>query len=440
MKNKKVKRINNLKQEIGGDNMNDLNNIFTINNLFDYLNNKNYTSYEKVFIAGTFFKNKRIDYQKYVIGKNDDYHIFISYKINNKYYYLEPDLKDFKGIYEYNSKEEMEQDIYVKYIYHHNIINNDEPNYDDYFLKPIKDLDQDKSIRDYTEYFNSVEKIIIRKSNYKNLINLTNLVVKEILLIGNINNNDSKYFYKSIVLPNKKDFLDINEWCAKVYEIIRKNIINICFYKKNNSNIVYTLNSLGNFNKFNNMLGIGNYKNQLIYNKEKVYNIFTIEDLNTYLSINDGTSIKEILTFSMKTDNKKDIYEYGCNFVTNLSKKCIKSINEKEIEHKLINKVDIDLNGEIVKQITLTNANFLDQISIVGSALEIMSKSINLIVNKDYSNDFINMFVDYFIYMVDIKTIDLERIENNINDNSNFVTLFITSFLSKMINKKLTNN
>ena len=398
--------------------------------------------YESSFLVGEFFNHKNIKYQKYIIGRYDNMflaHMFITYELEGKYYYFEHALRDFKGIYEYNSKEEMEQDIFVKFIYNDNYKMEKELNFDNYFLKPIDDLDPTGSFMKYFEYFDSIESIRFHQKNYDILMNLTDLVFKEVVNVGAIYNNELNVFYDPIEFPNKEDFYDIELWYKQVYKILRKNIVKIGFYPQDNLDAIYSLNSLGGFSKFGNIVkveGVG-ARAQLLYSRKKVYNIFTIEDLTQALFNNDLTKTKDILMFSLMLENKKDLYEYGCYFTTNLSKDCVCLINNSN-SNSIWDYNNIDLSGKLnAENFTLSNKNFLPQISRVAKALEVVSESIKLVTSKDYRNDFINSFVDYFIYMIDINSIDVDKLRNESTDyDSIFVDELVTKLLSAVLNKK----
>ena len=63
-----------------------------------------------------FFEESNINYQRYVFTTRDisKYHSFIGYNMNDKWYYFEYILKPFRGIHEFNTKEEMEDFVYSK--------------------------------------------------------------------------------------------------------------------------------------------------------------------------------------------------------------------------------------------------------------------------------------------------------------------------------------
>ena len=63
-----------------------------------------------------FFEEFSIPYQRYVFTTADvtKYHSFIGYNLNDKWYYFEYILKPFRGIHEFNTKEEMETFVYSK--------------------------------------------------------------------------------------------------------------------------------------------------------------------------------------------------------------------------------------------------------------------------------------------------------------------------------------
>jgi len=411
--------------------------------VFEILNDQISNCYESSYLVGEFLKYNNVKYQKYIIGRYDNLflaHMFITYELNNKYYYFENALTDFRGIYEYDSKTEMEQDIFTKFIYNNQSKIETEVNFDNYFLKPIDDLEPTGSFENYFKYFNTIPSVRLNKLNYNILINLTNSVLQQVLSVATVYNNDSNIFCNPINFPKKEEFYDIELWNRKVYKILRKNIINISFYPTDRISSIYMLNSLGGFYKYNNIIDVGanNTRSQLVYNKEKVYNIFTIEDLEKALASSDLIKVKEILTISSLLENKKDIYDYGCVFTTNLSKYCVSLVNNNNDDEKICNYKNIDLSGRVNnKNIALSNTNFLKQIFSIAKALEIMSESISFLTKKDYQNDFINSFVDYFCYMIDVNSIEIDKINNDYsNEDSKFIDKLITKLLNSILNKK----
>lgn len=417
-------------------------NLWQHRNVSEILNDQISNCYETSYLVGEFLKLNKIKYQKYIIGRYDNIslaHMFITYELNNKYYYFEHALTDFKGIFQYDSKKEMEQDIFAKFIYYDNSKLNREVNFDNYFLKPIDDLDMTKGFESYFKYFSTLDSIVTPVRTYQTLLELTDLVFSEILDIGAVYNINSKQFYSVIELPKKEDFCDIELWYKKTYKILRRKIINIIFYKKGQPNNIYYLNANNKFIKLNNMIDLGNnqYRPQLVYNKQSIDNIFNIEDLNFCILNNDLNHAKSILTFSMFIENKEDLYEYGCYFTTNLSKTCISMINNNVENNKMLNASNVSLSGKICdKKYSLSNDNFLEQIGNIGNILSIMCKSIELVIGKNYKKDFINSFVDYFVYMIDINSIDKNKLKiEKCNDNE-FVDEFIAKLLSKIFSKE----
>jgi hypothetical protein len=414
-------------------------NLWRHRNVAEILNDQISNCYESSYLVGEFFKLNEIKYQKYIIGRYNNIllsHMFITYELNDKWYYFEHALNDFKGIFQYDSQKEMEQDIFSKFIYYDNNEMNKEIDFDNYFLKPIGDLDITKGFNEYFEYFNKINSLEIPKRNYQILLELTKLVLGETLDIGAVYNINSKQFYSVIELPKKEDFSDIELWYKKIHKIMRRKIINLIFYKKGQPNNIYYLDSTNKFIQLTNMIDLGddNYRPQLLYNKQKIDNIFNMKDLELCILNNDSNKAKLILTFSMFLEKKEDLYEYGCYFTTNLSKTCISMISNNVISEKILKPVDISLSGRNYnKKYGLYNDNFLEQLSGVGSILEIMCKGIELVIGKNYKRDFINSFVDYLAYMIDINSIDKCQCKIEPSNNSEFIDEFVTKLLSKIL-------
>ena len=395
--------------------------------------------YESSYLVGEFLKLNDIKYQKYLVGRYDNIylaHMFITYNIENKWYYFEHALRDFKGLYEYDSKNEMEQDIFVKFIYNDNYKMEEKIDFDNYFLKPIKDLDPLGSFTDYFKYFSTVDSIKLRNRNYEILTKLTDAIFKEIIKPGLIHMNGESIFYTTLELPQKEEYYDKELWNKKVFHILRKNIINLCFYYQEDLNSIYTLCSQGGFYKYNNIVVIDNEKTrfQILYNKILVSNLYNIKMLKKKIEEKDNIGLKEVLTFSTFINNKEDLYEYTCYFATELGKQLLKENDSDTISEIDLN--DIDLNAKINNvHFKLDQDNFLKPIVVIAQAIEILNDAVKIVINKDYQKDLINCFVDYLVYMMDVRKYDIKNIHNNESDNSQFVNELVTKLLSKLLNK-----
>lgn len=408
-------------------------------NVSEILNDQVSNCYESSYLVGEFLKSNDIKYQKYLVGRYDNIylaHMFITYNIEDKWYYFEHALRDFKGLYEYDSKNEMEQDIFVKFIYNDNYKMEEHIKFDNYFLKPIKDLDPLGTFSDYFKYFSTIDSIKLKIKNYDILTKLIDAVLKGILKPGLIHMNGESIFYTTLELPNKDDYCDIEVWRKKVFHIIRKNIINLCFYYQEDLGCIYTLSTQSGFYKYNNIVVIDNEKTrfQVLYNKLLVSNLYNINMLKKKLELEDSDDIKEILTFSMFINNKKDLYEYACYFATELGKQLLKENASDKINEIILSDINLNANIDNV-YFKLDRNNFLQQIVIIAQAMEILKESIKLIINKDYQTDLINCFVDYLVYMIDVRKYDIENIHNNESDNSQFVNELVTKLLSKLLEK-----
>ena len=136
-------------------------------------------------------------------------------------------------------------------------------------------------------------------------------------------------------------------------------------------------------------------------------------------------------------ENKHDLYEYGCNFASRLSSEIIKNLNNKEKGKILCTKEDIHLDGTIGTNLLFTNEDFLKQIIPIVSSLEMVCDSIKFISGKDFSKDLISTFVDYFIYMIDKNTINIEKIKNEPDNNSSsFIDEVFAKLIGNLLNSK----
>lgn len=410
-------------------------------NLEEILNDQISNCYESSFLIGEFLKLLGINYQKYLMGRYDNFalaHMFITYEVDNKWYYFEHALRNFRGIYSYNSQSELETDVFNKYMYYDNRELSENLDNNNYFIKRIDDLNLNDNFDAYFKYFNDIDSLKISTGIYHRLVKLTDLVFKEVLEIGLVYDNNVSMFYNRIELPKQEDSLDLEVWKRQVHKIIRKHVINIGFYIKDEPSTIYTLNVDGGFNKYANIISIGDSKlnSQLMYSKDTTVNIFRVSDLEKRVIENNVFQLKEILLYATYLTNKNDLYDYGCYFVTELSKGLINSINSNT-KYKLYNNSIINLSGKNeVPSGSITLDNFLNQVSKMAIAIEVVNNSIMLVTHKDYSHDFINCFNDYLVYMLDLNNVNINDIRNEIiiKDNK-FVDELITSLLNKMIEK-----
>lgn len=410
-------------------------------NVEEILNDQISNCYESSFLIGEFLKLLGINYQKYLMGRYDNFalaHMFITYEVDNKWYYFEHALRNFRGIYSYNSQSELETDVFNKYMYYDNRELSENLDNNNYFIKRIDDLNLNDNFDAYFKYFNDIDSLKISTGIYHRLVKLTDLVFKEVLEIGLVYDNNVSMFYNKIELPKQEDSLDLETWKRQVHKMIRKHVINIGFYIKDEPSTIYTLNVDGKFNKYANIISIGDSKlnSQLMYGKDTTVNIFRVSDLEKRVIENNVFQLKEMLLYAAYLTNKNDLYDYGCYFATELSKGLINSINSNT-KYELYNNSIINLSGKIeVPSGSITLDNFLNQVSKMAIAIEVVNNSIMLVTHKDYSHDFINSFNDYLVYMLDLNNVNINDIRNEIIIKDNiFVDELITSLLNKMIEK-----
>lgn len=410
-------------------------------NVEEILNDQISNCYESSFLIGEFLKLLGINYQKYLMGRYDNFalaHMFITYEVDNKWYYFEHALRNFRGIYSYNSQSELETDVFNKYMYYDNRELSENLDNNNYFIKRIDDLNLNDNFDTYFKYFNDIDSLKISTGIYHRLVKLTDLVFKEVLEIGLVYDNNVSMFYNKIELPKQEDSLDLETWKRQVHKMIRKHVINIGFYIKDEPSTIYTLNVDGKFNKYANIISIGDSKlnSQLMYGKDTTVNIFRVSDLEKRVIENNVFQLKEMLLYVAYLTNKNDLYDYGCYFATELSKGLINSINSNT-KYELYNNSIINLSGKIeVPSGSITLDNFLNQVSKMAIAIEVVNNSIMLVTHKDYSHDFINSFNDYLVYMLDLNNVNINDIRNEIIIKDNiFVDELITSLLNKMIEK-----
>ena len=130
----------------------------------ELLNHKCGVCWDQVELERKLFNDVNIDCDTYFIYIDDNEnlpsHTFLTFKLNNKYYWFEHSWYDMKGIHEYNELEILLKDVKVKFIDSRKNEIDSNSNYDTYiykYNKPNYHISCDK----FYNYIKTQEKIDI---------------------------------------------------------------------------------------------------------------------------------------------------------------------------------------------------------------------------------------------------------------------------------------
>ena len=101
------------------NNDDDFENKFYFQSPEELIKSKNGICWEQVELERKYFEEANIEFETYFIvyyKDNCPTHTFLIYKENNKYYWFEHSWEIYKGIHEYNSKNELLKDVRDKFI------------------------------------------------------------------------------------------------------------------------------------------------------------------------------------------------------------------------------------------------------------------------------------------------------------------------------------
>ena len=173
----------------------------------------------------------------------------------DKWIYLENALADFKGIYEYNSLEELIDVVISKMIYYNESNPDKEINDKKYVLKELNKIDSNLKLNEMND--------ILKKTNNVDIKNAVYLYTCENEIRKNILNNEIKVFHKKDIYTELKpdEMPDINEYNAEYIRLLQANIMNIVYKDKYSVNDYYILNREGK-------LDLSTKKNEIVVVKE----------------------------------------------------------------------------------------------------------------------------------------------------------------------------
>ena len=146
-----------------------MNNQYKFNYPMDIFNYNVASSAEQMefivmFLEANNIKYKRLVFSTLVNNVINESHFFVTYNIDNDWFYFENALTDFKGIYKYNSFDELIDVVISKMIYTKELNPYKEININKYILNEIEKIDMNLKIDDINNMIYNSKKIDISNS------------------------------------------------------------------------------------------------------------------------------------------------------------------------------------------------------------------------------------------------------------------------------------
>ena len=209
-----------------------MNNQYKFNYPMDIFNYNVASSAEQMefivmFLEANNIKYKRLVFSTLVNNVINESHFFVTYNIDNDWFYFENALTDFKGIYKYNSFDELIDVVISKMIYTKELNPYKEINSNKYILNEIEKIDMNLKIDDINNMIYNSKKIDISNSikTYQKENELRKKVIEGHITAHNF---DSDY---KIIKP--EDNYDNNEYKEEYLRLLKENIFHICYKDEN---------------------------------------------------------------------------------------------------------------------------------------------------------------------------------------------------------------
>ena len=209
-----------------------MNNQYKFNYPMDIFNYNVASSAEQMefivmFLEANNIKYKRLVFSTLVNNVINESHFFVTYNIDNDWFYFENALTDFKGIYKYNSFDELIDVVISKMIYTKELNPYKEINSNKYILNEIEKIDMNLKIDDINNIIYNSKKIDISNSikTYQKENELRKKVIEGHITAHNF---DSDY---KIIKP--EDNYDNNEYKEEYLRLLKENIFHICYKDEN---------------------------------------------------------------------------------------------------------------------------------------------------------------------------------------------------------------
>ena len=210
-----------------------MNNQYKFNYPMDIFNYNVASSAEQMefivmFLEANNIKYKRLVFSTLVNNVINESHFFVTYNIDNDWFYFENALTDFKGIYKYNSFDELINVVISKMIYTKELNPYKEININKYILNEIEKIDMNLKIDDINNMIYNSKKIDISNSikTYQKENELRKKVIEGHITAHNF---DSDY---KIIKP-EDNYDNNNEYKEEYLRLLKENIFHICYKDEN---------------------------------------------------------------------------------------------------------------------------------------------------------------------------------------------------------------
>ena len=210
-----------------------MNNQYKFNYPMDIFNYNVASSAEQMefivmFLEANNIKYKRLVFSTLVNNVINESHFFVTYNIDNDWFYFENALTDFKGIYKYNSFDELIDVVISKMIYTKELNPYKEININKYILNEIEKIDMNLKIDDINNIIYNAKKIDISNSikTYQKENELRKKVIEGHITAHNF---DSDY---KIIKP-EDNYDNNNEYKEEYLRLLKENIFHICYKDEN---------------------------------------------------------------------------------------------------------------------------------------------------------------------------------------------------------------
>ena len=210
-----------------------MNNQYKFNYPMDIFNYNVASSAEQMefivmFLEANNIKYKRLVFSTLVNNIINESHFFVTYNIDNDWFYFENALTDFKGIYKYNSFDELIDVVISKMIYTKELNPYKEININKYILNEIEKIDMNLKIDDINNMIYNSKKIDISNSikTYQKENELRKKVIEGHITAHNF---DSDY---KIIKP-EDNYDNNNEYKEEYLRLLKENIFHICYKDEN---------------------------------------------------------------------------------------------------------------------------------------------------------------------------------------------------------------
>ena len=210
-----------------------MNNQYKFNYPMDIFNYNVASSAEQMefivmFLESNNIKYKRLVFSTLVNNVINESHFFVTYNIDNDWFYFENALTDFKGIYKYNSFDELIDVVISKMIYTKELNPYKEINSNKYILNEIEKIDMNLKIDDINNIIYNSKKIDISNSikTYQKENELRKKVIEGHITAHNF---DSDY---KIIKP-EDNYDNNNEYKEEYLRLLKENIFHICYKDEN---------------------------------------------------------------------------------------------------------------------------------------------------------------------------------------------------------------